>query len=884
MIFKFFKISSKCFFESFYLYIIFSLVIAQNMEPPLIPEILGVGGDERVTVTWNRLSESSIDSKTGYADFEGYRLYRSTDGGITWGNIETDIIPKDGQIVGWRPIQQFDLSEDQDLDRCVYLNDYGNRCIDDPNTNQDESLLRSVDISGADPVAPWFYLGDNTSLNHSYIDTDVVNGVEYTYAITAFDMGVKIDTVIISNDNGNIILDTTWNISNPGQFSCPEGWGLESKYNQCPSFESPKLSESFTDYNSNGTWDQGEPWADENNDGIWNPIRESLINIVTVTPSKSASDISFPDSENTETFIEANLLNVGTGNATYRFVDESALEPALVKFEIQADRDYDNDGGISDNDGDFEDFSTRNPSVYAYRINPDETLYEGFYAQYQVSSLSDEEKNAYLDMPGATYSESSEFINVPVYYIENHPLSFSNTVSYENNFTNWFNGVQFRFDNYWSELPQTNSFATLDTIEFYNANNQYNPLLEETFSNVEIDFDLDGVIDFDFDYGDVSLEFWNEGFSNRAMFDYKIEFSTSTHIDTAFRNFPNDDYCLDVSIGNSEWDGRDQVSFLPLKITNLTTGRQVRVWHTDEGVYNSEDVGGQLEGISQSDVPGYTDCIWQPNETLSFAYDSLAYAEDLEDIDDHKTFQLSLEYDLNQIRGINGQPLIQDGFEAYFDFFDSWDSEKNYEQGAIVEVETVSPQFGKTGIAGIFEAKREIIDSLEIYPNFCGGTCPPNAVYDNDGDNQNDNPWQQLYPWQDGDYMIIRPDKWFNDGDSWTVDLSLIGKKENLTSDMLDSVMVVPNPYVVSSQYNEEIYGNRLLFDKLPKNCTISIFTVTGELVEKLVHGDSNNLSGSIPWDLKNQNGELVQPGLYFYTLEADGVKDNKIGKFVIIR
>ena len=90
------------------------------MTPPNIPSILAVGGDELVTITWNRVAESSIDNLTGYSDFEGYRLYRSTDGGLTWGSIETDIIPKDGQIVGWRPIQQYDLNEDQDLERCIY--------------------------------------------------------------------------------------------------------------------------------------------------------------------------------------------------------------------------------------------------------------------------------------------------------------------------------------------------------------------------------------------------------------------------------------------------------------------------------------------------------------------------------------------------------------------------------------------------------------------------------------------------------------------------------------------------------------------------------------------------------------------------------------------
>ena len=71
----------------------------------------------------------------------------------------------------------------------------------------------------------------------------------------------------------------------------------------------------------------------KNNDLVWNEIRQNLINIVTVTPANSASDISFPDVEQTENFIIPNSLNVGTGNATYRFVDENALEQSAVKFD-----------------------------------------------------------------------------------------------------------------------------------------------------------------------------------------------------------------------------------------------------------------------------------------------------------------------------------------------------------------------------------------------------------------------------------------------------------------------------------------------------------------------------------------------------------------------
>ena len=74
-----------------------------------------------------------------------------------------------------------------------------------------------------------------------------------------------------------------------------------------------------------------------------------------------------------------------------------------------------------------------------------------------------------------------------------------------------------------------------------------------------------------------------------------------------------------------------------------------------------------------------------------------------------------------------------------------------------------------------------------------------------------------------------------------------------------------------------------LLFDKLPKSVQLKYLQSLVSLLN-IIHGGDNNLAGSIPWDLKNSDGELVHPGLYFYTVEADGVNDNKIGKFVIIR
>ena len=70
-----------------FIFIILSKVLfsVSGPTPPIIPEIEVINNHEKITLIWNDDSENSIDSATNYADFEGYRLYRSTDGGITWG-------------------------------------------------------------------------------------------------------------------------------------------------------------------------------------------------------------------------------------------------------------------------------------------------------------------------------------------------------------------------------------------------------------------------------------------------------------------------------------------------------------------------------------------------------------------------------------------------------------------------------------------------------------------------------------------------------------------------------------------------------------------------------------------------------------------------------
>lgn len=95
-------------------------------KPPSRPKLFSSNGDFKATLYWDDSAELSYDEFSGY-DFEGYRLYRSKDKGITWDNVV-----------------EFDLV----------------------NTT-----------------------GSNTGLQYSYVDTTVINGFEYWYSITAYDRG-----------------------------------------------------------------------------------------------------------------------------------------------------------------------------------------------------------------------------------------------------------------------------------------------------------------------------------------------------------------------------------------------------------------------------------------------------------------------------------------------------------------------------------------------------------------------------------------------------------------------------------------------------------------------------------------------------------------------
>lgn len=206
----------------------------QGFTPPTKPSVYVETDTGKVILYWNDIAESSVDVLTGYADFEGYKIYKSMDGGSSWGSASERIYDTDGLFVGWRPHAQFDLSAQEDSLHCVYSNNY------DCNRNH----RRNHSINGPDPYFPWFSLGNDTGLDiirmveedwkvvngitykYKYIDDNVIDGLEYTYSVVAYDMGVEptYETRYIALGNGQFetIIDT--NFSNPNEWANPEGY------------------------------------------------------------------------------------------------------------------------------------------------------------------------------------------------------------------------------------------------------------------------------------------------------------------------------------------------------------------------------------------------------------------------------------------------------------------------------------------------------------------------------------------------------------------------------------------------------------------------------------------------------------------------------------
>ncbi|MGQ9853119.1 MAG: hypothetical protein ACUVTG_06960, partial [Candidatus Oleimicrobiaceae bacterium] len=129
-------------------------------KPPEKPTLTAIPGDGKVILLWDTRAENSWDPFLQAYDFEGYRIYRSTEPEFLETKVITDAY---GRPTFRKPIAQFDLQNGI-------------------------KGLHPIDVEGVK-----FNLGSDTGLRHVFIDTDVQNGQTYYYAVVSYDRGL-VDT------------------------------------------------------------------------------------------------------------------------------------------------------------------------------------------------------------------------------------------------------------------------------------------------------------------------------------------------------------------------------------------------------------------------------------------------------------------------------------------------------------------------------------------------------------------------------------------------------------------------------------------------------------------------------------------------------------------
>ncbi len=145
--------------------------------PPRMPTLKATAGDGRVFLSWDNAADKSTREPllNGVNDFEGYKLYKATDKRFGDAEMVTDIF---GNPAAKKPIFQCDL---------------------------DNGINGATEFGLINGLS--FYLGDDTGIQHHFIDENVQNGRTYYYAIVAYDFGITGLQVDIAPSENNIVVD-----------------------------------------------------------------------------------------------------------------------------------------------------------------------------------------------------------------------------------------------------------------------------------------------------------------------------------------------------------------------------------------------------------------------------------------------------------------------------------------------------------------------------------------------------------------------------------------------------------------------------------------------------------------------------------------------------
>lgn len=868
------------------------------VKAPNKPNLTAVPGDGRVTLYWDSRAERSYDPLYGN-DFEGYAVYRATDIGF---NEVFNITDAQGNPQLWSPIARFD---------------------------------KDNELSGPHPIEQvngiHYYLGDNTGLSHSYVDSTAMNGQRYFYAVVAYDSGSVEDNISPTETTKSISVQLDGSIETDVNTAMVYPSPASAGY-KAPKIEEPeddrhsgpgtgkitttivnpekvrdgityevRFTDSatdgvdndgdwtaFSDDNGNGSWDTGEALNDDvGADGINSQQNSS------VAPDEGEGDGEPTPGEpnfehrdfqemvrNTVSYSMYDLTNGGKEILSHsRHLDGSDSNPVLHGLQLRVrndtlETDMDRSGWIA---GDAN-------HTAVHRVYPQDGI--RFPADYHIMVRQD---SAYT----AFNSKSANFV---VWNATDHDLNGNGEYDAGEPLTDFV----------FFDINSDGRLSVDDRIVFLAFEDTTgNPTFRGTWQ-MEMDtptevvsdavIDLNGHYWFATDQGIVEYfdGEWTEHQVGGGVRDIYVNAEN-------YKLLAMNDGLKQYRFGELQTIS-DGVQFNTIAEDNLgriwlaTATAELILIDGQEVTYFEADSANGTEGPLSADSRALTvdqdNNVWVGTTRGLSYYDGSAWNPiDLSSLSSQIVESLYADGNgtiwigtLNELaRYSNGavEKISEtDGMRIRDIALDAdgmvWSATPNGvlrgSVGGNWEVTSTSPASVAPSANDIRMVER--IDDV-MYVGTTGG-----LDYFTDGS------WETYNP-QRGDIYRFATQKEFSHYDSYTfsTDSQFVDQQE--AGEDLSDVAVVPNPYVATAVWEPRpqlLSGRgerRIWFINLPKEGTIRIFTVSGELL-KTIEFQNDQRNGSVSWDLLNDDRLEIAYGVYLYQVESPYGEAH--GKFAIVK
>lgn len=246
-------------------------------------------------------------------------------------------------------------------------------------------------------------------------------------------------------------------------------------------------------------------------------------------------------------------------------------------------------------------------------------------------------------------------------------------------------------------------------------------------------------------------------------------------------------------------------------------------------------------------------------------------------------------------------------------FMNAWAAKFAYENNYDVPAPPPAPNLAVTGLPGKINIKWDY-DGIPHDKNIAGfrvyrtlyattvdtgwvkvfDTADDGLVYEWDDDDPDTGPERG----QDYYYFVTAYDDGINDvgvfGTSQVLESSWHQNRTSIPASLtrepesdLSKIVVVPNPFNLSARDLQYVGApDKIMFLNLPPECTIMIYSESGDLIRTLEHTDG---SGDEPWGViaeeqsTSDYGQIIVSGLYIAYIETPG-GDSHYLKFVIVR